>query len=154
MNIEIVNYEDKYFDDFKSIGYEWLNEYDLYEPEDGVILNNPHGYILNLGGIILMALIGNKVIGTVSLIKRDNNEYEIAKFGVLKDYRGLGAGRKLMEAIIKQTNDNNIENIILYTNSKLKEAQVLYNHLGFTQLDAEVLYEEADIKMKLKIINT
>ena len=39
--IKIVEYEERYRDDFKRLSYEWLEKYVSVEPEDEKILNNP-----------------------------------------------------------------------------------------------------------------
>lgn len=32
--VEIIEYKDKYYDDFKKLSYEWLEKYVFVEPED------------------------------------------------------------------------------------------------------------------------
>lgn len=46
MNIEIIDFEPKYRDDFKNLNVEWLEKYFEVEPYDKEVLSNPEKYIL------------------------------------------------------------------------------------------------------------
>ena len=39
--VDIVQYQDEYYDDLRRLSYEWLEKYVSVEPEDERILNNP-----------------------------------------------------------------------------------------------------------------
>jgi len=150
--IEMVEYEEKYHDDFKKISYEWLKKYVSVEPEDEKILNNPKTVVLDKGGFIFFAKYGEEVIGTVSLIKVDEYTYELAKLAVTEKYQGLKIGKMLMEKCLNVANQKNIKKIILYTNHILISAIALYRKYDFKEITlVNNKYIESDLKMELKL---
>jgi len=151
-NLEFIEYEEKYHDDFKRLSYEWLEKYALLEPEDVRILNNPKEIIIDRGGQILFARYGSEIIGTISLIKVEEGVYELAKLGVTEKYQGLKIGRKLTEKCIELAKLRNASKIILYSNKRLKLAIELYKKFGFKEIPIKnCKYVEADFKMELEI---
>lgn len=113
MKIDIVSYEDQYLEDFKNLSYEWLEKYVSVEPEDERILNNPREVILNRGGHIYFAQDGNKLVGTVALIRLDSKLFELAKLAVTEDYKGQGIGDLLMEVAIDKAGQLGAEKVLL-----------------------------------------
>lgn len=151
-NVKIVEFEEKYHQKFKELSYEWLKKYDLLEPEDDRILNNPKKLILDEGGKIFFAKYDNEIVGTLSIVKVDDNTYELAKLGVTEKYQGLSIGKKLMEKCLLTAKEKNAKEIILFTNHKLDSAMKLYKKFGFVQVEfSDNKYIESDIKMKLKL---
>lgn len=151
-NVKIVEFEEKYHQKFKELSYEWLKKYDLLEPEDDRILNNPKKLILDEGGKIFFAKYDNEIVGTLSIVKVDDNTYELAKLGVTEKYQGLSIGKKLMDKCLLTAREKNAKEIILFTNHKLDSAMKLYKKFGFVQVEfSENKYIESDIKMKLKL---
>ena len=151
-DIELVEYEAKYKDDLKSLSYEWLNKYNLFEDEDELILNNPDEYILKKGGYIFFARYQSDIIATFSLIPGSNNTFELAKLAVTEEYQGKGIAKILIEKAISIAKREEAEKIILYSNSKLKKAYKLYKKYGFYDINVnESKYETADVKMELDL---
>ncbi|WZL72453.1 GNAT family N-acetyltransferase [Clostridiaceae bacterium 35-E11] len=151
-SIEIISFEDRYHEDFKTLSYEWLKKYGLLEPEDERILNNPKEVILNQGGHIFFAKYGEEVVGTVSLIKVDENTFEIAKFAVTETYQGLSIGKKLLEKCLQIAGDEKIQKIILYSNHALTSALALYKKFNFKEIPLDSRkYMESDLKMELNL---
>lgn len=152
--IELIEFEEKYHDDFKRLSYEWLEKYVLVEAEDEKILNNPKEVILDSGGYIFLAKFDDEIVGTVSLIKVDDVTYELAKLAVTQKYQGLGIGRMLMEHCVKIAMKENTKKIILYTNHKLISAIELYRKFKFTEVQlTNNKYMESDLKMELYLQN-
>ena len=148
--IEIIEYEDKYHQRFKELSYEWLIKYDLLEPEDEIILNNPRKQVLDKGGRIFFAKCNDEIVGTSSIIKINESTFELAKLGVTESYQRMGISKKLIEKCILASKEESAKNLILYTNRKLHAAANLYKQLGFVEVDiTENKYIEADVKMKL-----
>lgn len=147
--IEIVEFVESYHDDLKRLSYEWLEEYHLLEPEDVRILDNPKEVILDAGGRIFFAKIGEEIVGTVSLIPVDEDTLELAKLAVAKQYQGLGIGSRLMEVCIQEAKKTKAKELILYTNHQLTSAHRLYEKFGFVEsLHVNSKYVESDIFMK------
>ena len=90
MRVEIVSYSDKYSKFFYDLNHSWLNEYFYVEEYDEIILKNCKEEIIDKGGYIFFALYENEVVGTMALIPRENNVYELNKMAVKKDLRGNG----------------------------------------------------------------
>jgi len=150
--VEIIEYTNKYHDDFKNLNYKWLKNHDLLEPLDEIILNNPEEKILDKGGHIFLARYDNNIVGTACLIYHNKETFEIAKVAVSSEYRGLGIGSKLVEKCIEVAKKDHASRVILYSNSKLRAALGLYKKFGFKEISSEnIKYEEADIKMELTL---
>jgi putative acetyltransferase len=149
--VEIKKYDAIYHQQFKEISLNWLHGHDLYERADDDLLDNPQKY-LDKGGCIFLAHYNNKIVGTVSLIPVNNEEFEIMKLGVVDDYKGLGIGRKLMQLCIDICQEKKVKLITLETSSKLKSAINMYLKFGFVHVEITAsCYESADVKMELKL---
>ncbi|WP_353097269.1 GNAT family N-acetyltransferase [Tissierella praeacuta] len=150
--VDIVQYQDEYYNDLRRLSYEWLEKYVSVEPEDERILNNPKEVILDNGGRIFFAKCGEEIVGTVSLIRVDEKIYELAKLAVTEKFQGLKIGNKLMEKCIQVANEEKIKEIILYTNHKLISAIKLYEKFGFKHIPLiNNKYLESDLKMMLEL---
>lgn len=149
MEIKIVKWEDKFAKDYINLSIEWLEKYVSVEPGDLEIIEHPYEAVLNDGGMIWFAIIDNIPIGTVTMIKTDNN-YELAKLAVTERYKKMGVGNSLMQVAIKFAKENRAEKIYLYTNHNLTPAIYLYKKCGFIQIPLiDNKYIESDMKMEL-----
>ena len=150
--IEIIKFKEEYCDDLKRLSYEWLEKYVSVEPEDKKILDNPKGIIIDKGGHIFFAKYGKEIVGTVSLIKVDENTFELAKLAVTEKYQGLKIGKSLIEKCLQTSKQQNIKKIILYTNTKLISAIRLYIKYGFKEIPLiNNKYIESDLKMEIEL---
>ncbi|SNS97858.1 Ribosomal protein S18 acetylase RimI [Anaerovirgula multivorans] len=148
--IELIEFEEKYHNDFKRLSYEWLEKYVSVEPEDERILSNPKEVIIDKGGSVFLAKYGEEIVGTVSLIRVNDTTFEIAKLAVTEKYQGLGIGKKLMEHCLYVSRQKNTRKIILYTNHKLNSAIALYKKFNFIEVPIiNNKYIESDLKMEL-----
>lgn len=148
--MEIVRWKEEYAQDFIDLSIEWLEKYVRVEPADEVILYDPHGAILDDGGMLFFANSEGRNVGTVAMIRMEEGVYELAKLAVTEDCKGQHVGDRLMEAAIDFAKEAHAKKIILFTNSKLIPAIHLYHKHGFEDvplIDNE--YEESDMKMEL-----
>src|SRR5579862_4496499 len=99
-NVRIVRYEDKHADDFARLNREWLDRFGLYEEADGKQLNAPRQAIIEAGGEIFVAVLGERVVGTCALVRMSPGMFEVAKLSVDRDMRGQGLGRRLTQHAI------------------------------------------------------
>lgn len=129
--ISVVEYSPKMKKHFKSLNYEWLQEFFKVEKEDEAVLSDPRSKIINKGGKILFALVDKKVVGTCSLIKYKNGTYELAKMAVTNKYRGHGIGKELLKASIAKMKEMGKKELYLQTNKNLIAANILYKKMGF-----------------------
>ena len=152
MGINIIEWNDSFAQDFISLSTEWLEKYVRVEPADEEILYHPHKAILDNGGMIFFANSNGINVGTVSMIKLDDSNFELAKLAVTESYKGKHISNMLMDRAISFAKENSADKVILFTNSKLLPAIRLYEKYGFQHvplIDNE--YEEADIKMELPL---
>jgi len=149
MGIVIVPWEDRFAGDFKDISVAWLEEFDLLEPIDLEMLNNPHRDILEPGGQIFFALEGDAVLGTCGMQPVEPGVYEVIKLGVRPEYRGRGAGKLLLEACLDWAGAQKARRVVLYSNSRLQSALRLYRRCGFTPIPyVPGHYAVSDVQME------
>jgi len=152
LEIEIVAFQKKHADDFKSLNLVWLDEHKLTEAPDLEMLNDPQGKIIDEGGFIFIALSGEKVIGTAALIKSKHNLMELAKMSIHKDYQGKGISKLLMDRCIHTARIQGASGLYLYSSTKLKTALSLYEKYGFKHLPLlNSKYLTADVYMQLSL---
>jgi GNAT superfamily N-acetyltransferase len=149
--VSIIDFEEKYTNDFTQLNFEWLEKHFYIEEYDKKVLMNPQKYILDDGGHILFALIGEKVVGTVALIKRDSGVFELSKMAVTEAVQGAGIGQKLMDACIDFAGRSGAKKLFLDSNTKLTPAITLYNKVGFKEIPVpkDTPYERCNIRMEL-----
>jgi GNAT superfamily N-acetyltransferase len=148
--ITIVPYIAEYKEHIKSLNYEWLEKYFAVEPNDVIQLSNPQVEILNKGGKIFFALDDDAVIGTASLLKVSDEEYELAKMAVTEKYKSAGIGKMLMEYCIDEAKKLNAKKLTLVSNTKLDAAIHIYRKYGFVEIPMpkETHYERGNIMME------
>ena len=151
MNIEIIDFEPKYRDDFKNLNVEWLEKYFEVEPYDKEVLSNPEKYILEKGGKIFFAKLEDKIIGTVALMPK-NSSFELTKMAVTDKIQSKGIGSLLMQKCIDEAKNLSLKEIFLFSNTKLDKAINLYKKVGFLEEHFDSSdYKRANIYMTLKL---
>lgn len=154
-NVEIVEYRPEFRFKYKDLNYEWLTKYFEVEPDDEEMLSNPEREILEKGGHIFFALIHHEVIGTCTLIKIDDLEYELTKMCVTEKAQGKGVGRKLLDTAIDKARKLGANKIYVSTGKILSAALHLYRKKGFQEIDNQILptkrYKRTEISMVLDI---
>jgi len=145
--IQIIKYQHLYKDDFKKINIEWIENFFKVEPHDLEQLDDPNA-IINSGGQIFLAKLGDEIVGTSALIHDGDGVYELAKMGVTPKAQGLGLGKKLCIFTIEEAKKRNAKSLYLLSNRKLIPAITMYSNLGFVEVPiGATLYERTDIKM-------
>jgi ribosomal protein S18 acetylase RimI-like enzyme len=148
----IIPFSSDLKEEIKTLNLEWLKKYFKVEAKDELMLSDPQGEIIDKGGMIFYAKYNNKIVGTVSLLKIDNTDFELSKMAVTNGVQGLGIGRKLLEHCLIVAKQKAIKKLILYSNRKLLPAIYLYEKFGFEEVPLEKdIYERADIKMEKNI---
>lgn len=108
----------------------WLERYFVLEPYDIEVMSNPEA-IVDGGGAVLFALLGDAVVGTCALKQHAPGEYELTKMGVDPAAQGVGIGRRLIEAATAEFQRLGGRELFLETNSRLESAIHLYERTGF-----------------------
>jgi len=150
--ISIVLYEDKHAPAFKTLNLEWLDKYNLTEPADLEVLDDPRGTIIDRGGVIYLAMAGDEVVGTAALMKEGEGEYEFAKMAVTPAWQGKGISRMLIDRCMDTAREWKVKKLSLFSNSQLKTAISLYEKYGFRHVKVEHSpFTTADVKMELEL---
>jgi len=89
---------------------------------------------------LIVAYLGNKAVGTARVRYLSDNGAKLERLAVLKDYRKIGLGRKIMDYVIGYLKGKGIKNITL---DAQEHAKNFYEKLGFAQ-EGEI-FKEAGI---------
>lgn len=155
MEIQFTKWRDEYAEAFKELSLEWLNKYVEVEPRDIEMLEHPHEVILDKGGMTWFAIADGKVVGTISVLKEESGEWELAKMAVTEEYKGHGISNRLIDEALAYSRKKGIRKLVLYTNSTLKPAIHQYHKYGFVDVPImEETYDTADLKMELVLDKT
>jgi len=138
---------------FLRLNEAWIVKYFVLEVKDREVLGDPVKYIMNPGGEIIFATIGEEIVGCCALAPTAPGEYEVAKMAVTETLRGRGIGRKILEAVIAEAKRMGAKRLYLETNSKLPSATHLYESVGFRHVPPHrvkaSLYARADVFMEM-----
>jgi len=152
MNVDIIEYEDRYHDEFRKLNLEWLDKYNLTEEPDLMVLNDPRGTIINKGGYIWLAKHSSGIIGSSALIKEHDGVFELAKMSVAREWQGKGISKLLIEVCLQKARDLNATKVELFSNHQLLAALKLYERYGFKYIEMkDSPFATADVKMELVI---
>ncbi|MEM7087492.1 MAG: bifunctional helix-turn-helix transcriptional regulator/GNAT family N-acetyltransferase [Bacteroidota bacterium] len=145
----ISEFKPEYAQAFYDFNIDWLETYFYVEDFDREVLSKPHQYILDPGGHIFFAVENGEAIGTVALMKRDENAYELTKMAVRGDQRGKKIGQQLMQHCIDFAKENKFDQLYLYSNTLLENAIYIYRKFGFEEvkIEANSPYVRSNIKM-------
>ena len=145
--LQIIEYQEVYKEDFKRINVEWIEKFFTVEHQDLVQLDNPQS-IIDDGGQIYFAKLGDEIVGTAALIHDGNDEYELAKMGVSPVAQGLGLGKKLCIVAIEEAKKRKAKALYLRSNRSLIPAISMYLSVGFVEVPLDAShYKRANIKM-------
>lgn len=151
-SVEIVNFQPEYANAFRDLNYAWISQLFKIEQADIKVLENPQTSIIDSGGHILLAKLGEKIVGCVALLKVSDSRLELAKMAVTDSVQGHGIGAKLGQAAIETARNSGASEIVLESNSKLKAAISLYRKLGFQEFSGmETPYTRCDIQMRIAL---
>ncbi len=153
MKLEIIPFQAAYAADFKNLNLDWLNKYFRVEAHDEEVLGDPEKHIIRPGGTVFFAKEGKRILGTVALMKIENDVFELTKMAVTPEQQGKKIGQKLMEHTLEFAREQGWKSLILYSNRKLENAIYIYKKYGFEEIPLEDNnpYSRGDIKMKLEL---
>lgn len=150
--IEIIEFDDKYHEDFRRLNLEWLDKYNLTESHDLLVLNDPVGTILDRGGYIWLAKAGEEIVGTAALMNEGHGIFELAKMSVTKNWQGKGISKQLIETCLKKAKKIGAKKLTLFSNHQLQNALSLYAKYGFQHVEVkDSPFVTADVKMELDL---
>ncbi len=147
--IDIIQYSEDTKAYIKTLNVEWLEKYFRVEENDEIQLSSPKEEILDKGGFIYYARHNGDIVGTASLLRITDKEYELGKMAVTSKSQGMGIGKMLMEHCLNEAKKKGIRKLILYSNTSLTPAIAMYRKYGFHEVELEHgHYERANIKME------
>lgn len=76
-----------------------------------------------------------ELVGTVGLLKMNEQVAELTKMFLAPSYRGKGLGHAMLRRALEAAKEGGFKQIELETDTALKEAIGLYARYGFTQID-------------------
>jgi DNA-binding MarR family transcriptional regulator/GNAT superfamily N-acetyltransferase len=85
-------------------------------------------------GLFGVARLGGQPIGCGALKIKDKKTGEIKRMWVHTDARGLGIGRRVLDALEEKAKGLGLKRLRLETNRALKEAQALYRNSGYVEV--------------------
>lgn len=149
MSSQIVINDPKMAPYFKTLNLAWLTKYFVVEPIDEQVLSHPE-QLIEKGGFVFYLLHNEDVVGCCALKHHDNNCFELTKMAVDEAFQGLGLGKKLMQACLKQFDEIGGDFLYLETNSQLTTAIKLYEQFNFKACDCpfDTPYQRADYYME------
>ena len=115
-------------------------------------LENIPGFYQKDGGNFWVAIIENKVAGTIALLDIGHKRGALRKMFVHKNYRGKewGVGKMLLHKLLEWSGENNFNEILLGTTEKFVAAQRFYEKNGFEEIDKQLLPKEFPV-MKVDV---
>lgn len=131
-----------------------LKEYGLKtDPEktDADLADIEQNYFARNGIFDLLENENGKIIATVGLYKIDDDTCKLRKMYLLKEERGKGYGKLLLNHALKKAEELGYKKIVLETASALKEAIALYEKYGFKRYFPEHLSGRCDKAYYLEI---
>lgn len=150
--MEIVAFEPRHAPAWKRLNAAWIERFFVLEAKDLAQLDDPQGQVLEKGGLILMAERDGAAIGCCALIPMKDGGFELAKMTVDEAARGLGVGRRLIEACVDHGRSVGAPRLYLETNSALAPAIALYLASGFIHLPAQPTpYARCDVWMERRL---
>lgn len=101
-------------------------------------LNDLPGEYMPPRGTLLLATVSGAMAGCCALRPLDGSDHanacEMKRLYVRPQFRGLGLGRMLAEAILEQAHQCGFECVLLDTLDEMEAARSLYDGLGFEEV--------------------
>lgn len=99
------------------------------------------------GGDFSVLLAGERLIGTVALLRKGREEGELRKMYLEPRYHGRGLGRRLLEHALARARELGFVRVTLETASVLEGAVALYERSGFRRYEAAHRSAHSDLSM-------
>src|SRR5438132_1247743 len=134
-------------DKIRELVFGVLAEYGLKGDPDGTDsdLNDIEANYIARGGLFdVVETEDGKVVGTVGIFPKAEGVCELRKMYLLREARGKGLGKQLMERVLEQARVLGFRRIELDTSSRLVEAISLYKRYGFRPIECEHIPARCD----------
>ena len=140
---------------FRALNEAWIGKHFHLEEEDHRVLSDPEQHIISKGGSIIVALVGEQIVGCCALIPAGSGIFELGKMAVAEAYQGRGVGRRLLAFTLEHARQMKAASVILASSTKLAPAVHLYEAFGFRHVASNTLppspYTRASVYMRLNL---
>jgi putative acetyltransferase len=72
-----------------------------------------------------------RVVGTIAVVPADASSCELKRLYLLREYRGSGHGRRLIEHVVSWASDRGYRTMVAWSDVRLDTAHRVYRRLGF-----------------------
>jgi DNA-binding MarR family transcriptional regulator/GNAT superfamily N-acetyltransferase len=86
-------------------------------------------------GVFVIARLGGRPLGCGALKRKDRRIGEVKRMWVSLDLRGLGVGRRILDALEAHARQFGLRTLRLETNRSLAEAQALYRSCRYAEVE-------------------
>lgn len=125
--VNIRSYEESYnkaINDFIISIY--VEEFGFEEHREEIEKHNNEIYKKSDGKLWIALNEKNEIVGTIALLKHSDDNVELKKFYVRKDYRGQGVSKALYENVMDMCKESGFKRIFLGTYERLETAIQFY----------------------------
>lgn len=140
---------------FRTLNEAWIVQHFAIEAEDRRQLDDPVGQLVAPGGAVLVARLGDEVVGCVALSPARPGVVELVKMAVSPFHQGHGIGRELVASALARARALGFTRVELESNRRLAPAVHLYEAAGFRHLGPDEHqpgpYARADVAMALDL---
>ena len=139
----------------KNVVFTTLNEFGLnpqLSGKDSDLDDIERNYFANNGYFGVAVNISTNIIaGTFGLFALNMDTCELRKMYLLKEIRGRGIGKFILNTAIKTAEEKHFKKIILETISPLTVAIALYKQYGFKEVKPKEINERVDRAFELDL---
>lgn len=109
-----------------------FEEYDFpWQPEGyNADTHNIEKHYLEAGGAFWVAEFGSTIVGTGGLLPIDEETCELHRMYVLSEFRGMGAGKSMFAAIVREARARNYKLLTFWSDKVLTAAHRFYESHG------------------------
>jgi GNAT superfamily N-acetyltransferase len=140
INFQIVEFEQKYQDQVIEVVGKGLMELKVIPKSDEPLQDEDLYQIPDVyrgRGRFWIAVMGDKIIGTVAIRDMGGNTAKLNRMFVLSDYHGKGVGQALFDHAIAFAKEQGYKEVILNTHLLMERAHHFYEKNGFKRVDKE-----------------
>jgi ribosomal protein S18 acetylase RimI-like enzyme len=98
-------------------------------------------------GTFLVALVGQRVVGTGALIPESENSFRVCRMSVDRIYRQMGIGRQILDQLCLEALSRGAETLVCETTAEWEIARKFYTRMGFL----ETHRREGDIHFRMDL---
>ena len=148
----MIGYRPELAENFTRLNLAWVEKFFEVEPMDRILLSDPGSSVMDKGGHIFFAKIGDEIAGTFALIRKEDQTFELSKMAVSEPFQGMKIGNHMLQFCLMKARELGASKLVLYSNTILCPAIHLYRKYGFNEVPVENSeYKRSNIKMEIDL---